>query len=88
MKNAKKLGMTELRGAAPDGELLVGRGNVRGNKLDGSLRGSRLIESGQEDGAVIGITEELLQRKSIVDQIAFVLFPEITHSVSLRESTL
>ncbi len=78
--------MVELGGAAPDGKLLLRRGNIGRDEFDGSLAWFGMLKLGQEDGAVIGIGQELQQRKLIIDNMAFAIFPEITHVAPLQRN--
>jgi hypothetical protein len=80
MKEAEKIGMSELRCTAPKGELEAGSGVVGGNKFDGRFAGLRIGHLREEDGAVVRGAKELLKRELVVGHLAFPFFPNIAHS--------
>jgi hypothetical protein len=75
--------MRELGDLVPDGKLLASRGIVGRNKFDGGLAGLRIGELREEDGAVIGGSEKMVQRELVVRQLTFPLFPNIAHVAPL-----
>src|SRR5436305_4977592 len=74
----QQIGMRELGGAAPKRKLRVNR-YAFGNQLDDRFRRLWTSELREENGGFAGAPQVLLQRKSIVDYLAFVLFPGKTH---------
>jgi hypothetical protein len=80
VKEAQKIRMGQLRDLVPNGKLLAGRGIVGRNKFDGGLTRLRVGELREEDGAVIGGSEEMMKGELVVGQLAFPLFPNIAHS--------
>lgn len=59
--DGEKIGMRELRGAAPKRELGLGRGGVRRDKFDGCIARPRLGRLREEDGAMVRGAEESLK---------------------------
>ena len=74
----KQIGMREFGSAAPQRELEI-RGGAFGNQLDHGFGRLRAGELGEENGGFAGGTQVFHQRKRIVDDLAFVLFPGKAH---------
>src|SRR6266581_694070 len=76
--------MCEFGSAAPKRELQIGRCAFR-NQLDHCFGGLRASKLGEEDGGLTRAAKIPLQRKRIVDDLAFVLFPgKAHHCTSIR----
>ena len=78
--------MRELRSAAPKRELHINRWAF-GNELDHCFGRLRAGELREEDGGLARAAQILLQRKRVVDDLAFVLFPGKTHVAPQAESS-
>jgi hypothetical protein len=79
VEEADEIGMRELSNLVPNGKLLACGWIIGRNKFDGGLAGIGIGELRQEDGAVIGGSEEMMKRELIVGELAFPLFPNIAH---------
>jgi hypothetical protein len=75
----EKIGMSKLRDEAPTRKLEIDCGGIQGKKLDGGLLGRRIATLGEEHGAVFIACQELLERKLVIDELTFELFPDSGH---------
>src|SRR5712691_11566125 len=77
-EQAKQIGMSELRGAAPHGKLKIG-GSTRGDEFDGGFLSRWIGELGEEDGRIIRAAQVLLKREIVVNDLTLAWLPDIGH---------
>jgi hypothetical protein len=83
VEKSQKIRMRKLGDLRPNGELLFGGGTIGGDEFDGGLARLRVSDLREENGAVIGGREKMVERKPVVGELTFPSFPYIAHDAPL-----